>query len=148
MIHALIVVDCIRPRRAAPAQNDEFVAAMRAGLASGHVASTPMMRRVDAILARHAAIRFCSMRNIFGQVLKKNDVQTCVSIAAFITPLILTNTRRPPFISQDDGDLEAHAFDELAPALKLADALQMPEVWNLWIAVSATLELVLKTLLE
>jgi uncharacterized protein (DUF885 family) len=72
--------------RAAPAQNDEFVAAMRAGLASGHVASAPMMRRVDAILARHAAI------------------------------------------SQDDGDLEAHAFDELAPALKLADALQMPEV--------------------
>lgn len=47
--------------RAAPAQNDEFVAAMRAGLASGHVASAPMMRRVDAILARHAAIRsgFC-----------------------------------------------------------------------------------------
>ena len=81
---------------------------MRAGLASGHVASAPMMRRVDAILARHAAI------------------------------------------SQDDGDLEAHAFDELAPALKLADALQMPEVWNLdwrdWILIEGNMWIVLRML--
>lgn len=61
---------------------------------------------------------------------QENDVQTVSQSPYFLRLYFSPNTHRSPIISQDDGDLEAHAFDELAPALKLADALQMPEVWG------------------
>ena len=73
--------------RAAPAQNQEYAIALRAGIAAGHVASAPMMRRVETILARHA-----------------NEGA--------------------------NGDADV-VFDELAPALKLAESLQLEEVLSL-----------------